>query len=613
MVGVIGGSKACAECKRRKVKCDEALPECWRCTRIGLRCSGPIVGPLFRRQKIGDAGVVVIDQQPKNSLSPVAAARTVHGRLDTRESNTSSTDETAVQASRSGSWSGTRSNADELAQVAPMGPIAVYPTDEKHLMNFCATYFVGTYTDINSFNKIRAADNVSFVWADKVSAYVEGDSSFVTTLAGRALSMLYSSQCLKSEKMKYDGVKWYLEALRKQRSAMELISAYQKSGQWEFLKHPVVRDSLVAASMLTAIEILIPSSKFAWVNLMYGSLDLFRMLGPQMCELESAFELFEGLRLTSAIACMVFHKTSFLSSPEWMFVPYNTRFKSRFQCLLDIVLQLSSLLALLAQYVSSDYLNNPAMTRLWDEAFISRSFLRSDIRMIERIRKRLVVLDIELDNFFEDYIQDRRDEYNRTFAANSDAYKFDSKSGVGFSIITEMCPSVSSEHEWTTTHFFKPPLEYSSIEDCKIVSMYYATRTKLMLALLATLPFSLMHKSSKLFVDCIKSTEYSESLRAYETKSHEYISMICRSSTFVLKRWSSHIMILYLYPLRVAYTSAANEAERVYIRNILRLFQRRGVGLSMTGSDLDGPRTSPEVTLSKCKFCMEALRSQGTE
>lgn len=35
-----GRSQGCVTCKQRRVKCDEAKPECWHCQRLGLHCEG---------------------------------------------------------------------------------------------------------------------------------------------------------------------------------------------------------------------------------------------------------------------------------------------------------------------------------------------------------------------------------------------------------------------------------------------------------------------------------------------------------------------------------------------------------------------------------------------
>ncbi|KAI0882077.1 uncharacterized protein GGS22DRAFT_54296 [Annulohypoxylon maeteangense] len=40
MVGVAGRSKGCNTCRRRRVKCDEAKPQCYRCTKAGFECLG---------------------------------------------------------------------------------------------------------------------------------------------------------------------------------------------------------------------------------------------------------------------------------------------------------------------------------------------------------------------------------------------------------------------------------------------------------------------------------------------------------------------------------------------------------------------------------------------
>ncbi|KAI2465540.1 hypothetical protein F4781DRAFT_21297 [Annulohypoxylon bovei var. microspora] len=40
MVGVAGRSKGCNTCRRRRVKCDEAKPQCYRCVKAGFRCEG---------------------------------------------------------------------------------------------------------------------------------------------------------------------------------------------------------------------------------------------------------------------------------------------------------------------------------------------------------------------------------------------------------------------------------------------------------------------------------------------------------------------------------------------------------------------------------------------
>ncbi|KAK9320843.1 hypothetical protein V1517DRAFT_354199 [Lipomyces orientalis] len=66
MVGVPGGSRGCANCKKRKIKicnarwyslfrgrCDETFPKCRRYVKPNLDCGRPTVSTVFRKQRLG--------------------------------------------------------------------------------------------------------------------------------------------------------------------------------------------------------------------------------------------------------------------------------------------------------------------------------------------------------------------------------------------------------------------------------------------------------------------------------------------------------------------------------------------------------------------------------
>ncbi|OTB10844.1 hypothetical protein K445DRAFT_27180 [Daldinia sp. EC12] len=59
MVGVAGRSKGCNTCRKRRVKCDEAKPQCYRCIKAGFECLG------YQRAT----------QWRHTSLAPVTASR----------------------------------------------------------------------------------------------------------------------------------------------------------------------------------------------------------------------------------------------------------------------------------------------------------------------------------------------------------------------------------------------------------------------------------------------------------------------------------------------------------------------------------------------------------
>ncbi|RSL81501.1 hypothetical protein CEP51_005806 [Fusarium floridanum] len=47
MVNIPGRSRGCATCRKRRVKCDESLPECLACVRMRLPCPGARTGTFF--------------------------------------------------------------------------------------------------------------------------------------------------------------------------------------------------------------------------------------------------------------------------------------------------------------------------------------------------------------------------------------------------------------------------------------------------------------------------------------------------------------------------------------------------------------------------------------
>ncbi|KAF2163589.1 hypothetical protein M409DRAFT_26198 [Zasmidium cellare ATCC 36951] len=81
MVNVPGGSKACGNCKRRKLKCDERHPTCRRCEKSKLVCDGytsrPIKMYTSQRQQelpttagIATPATTISRQTPRVSLAP---------------------------------------------------------------------------------------------------------------------------------------------------------------------------------------------------------------------------------------------------------------------------------------------------------------------------------------------------------------------------------------------------------------------------------------------------------------------------------------------------------------------------------------------------------------
>ncbi|UKZ66299.1 uncharacterized protein TrAtP1_007474 [Trichoderma atroviride] len=54
MVNIPGSSKSCKECKARRVKCGLEQPNCTRCVKSGMKCSGPRTGSIFIHRDVNN-------------------------------------------------------------------------------------------------------------------------------------------------------------------------------------------------------------------------------------------------------------------------------------------------------------------------------------------------------------------------------------------------------------------------------------------------------------------------------------------------------------------------------------------------------------------------------
>ena len=84
MVGVAGKSKACNDCKRRRVKCGFERPGCARCVRARIKCSGYGQQMFFVNKTLADPSVSTLAVLAKCRLSRLerAEGRSVKDELD---------------------------------------------------------------------------------------------------------------------------------------------------------------------------------------------------------------------------------------------------------------------------------------------------------------------------------------------------------------------------------------------------------------------------------------------------------------------------------------------------------------------------------------------------
>ena len=80
MVGIAGKSRACHECKRRRVRCDFQRPRCLRCVKVGRHCPGYERQILFVNRTLENPKVSACDALLRFNLE-LSPTRSVLGQL----------------------------------------------------------------------------------------------------------------------------------------------------------------------------------------------------------------------------------------------------------------------------------------------------------------------------------------------------------------------------------------------------------------------------------------------------------------------------------------------------------------------------------------------------
>ncbi|KAK9478670.1 hypothetical protein V1514DRAFT_319935 [Lipomyces japonicus] len=115
MVGVAGGSRGCATCRKRKIKCDEVYPVCGQCARSKRDCPGAVKGFIFLPNDTPDIAAV----QNKKTHRASRGANEHRFELNLSENDrASSVDTTSSQRQASESEFSFASPASELSEPA---------------------------------------------------------------------------------------------------------------------------------------------------------------------------------------------------------------------------------------------------------------------------------------------------------------------------------------------------------------------------------------------------------------------------------------------------------------------------------------------------------------
>ncbi|KAL1648405.1 hypothetical protein SLS58_002158 [Diplodia intermedia] len=361
MVGVPGRSKGCATCRKRKKGCDLQRPGCGQCLRSGLECGGYDRQRIFINQTVAPSSALAVAAPPacrSSAAPPVVPFDILLPDALTR---------TAFELKSLGLfWEA------YLPKSMSFTPKHTQLTTGSWLGIVDAIYHRE-----NTMKHALLAISLATVGRQR------GDSSMVSqgyASHGRALrEMAYALQT--TERARTD----------------ELIAASKLLGLFEVCSSFLTS---TVHSLIEAWKILFGADDkdaFAqargWSSHVKGELVLFQARGPHAHIHGNAHALFVDGRFNTMIQAARARKKSIFSEPEWKEVPWQAIPKTPKDALLDIMLDLPTLMESLDNLVEGDHdedtkeaLRARLMQECWD----------ADRRLSEWVENMRPVVNMDL-------------------------------------------------------------------------------------------------------------------------------------------------------------------------------------------------------------------------
>ncbi|ETS03244.1 hypothetical protein M419DRAFT_75696 [Trichoderma reesei RUT C-30] len=301
MVNVAGRSRGCATCRRRRVKCDESLPDCLRCLNMGLKCPGARTDAFFVHTVVDAAATMgTLKPRDETSLLPTSANKCLSLRLP-------------------------------APQPSPAGAL-----DQLFVSHFIDNFF-GAFRP-----SLPVPGGSSRIWLHELPQFLASGSPSPVQSSIRAASMLSYGTAVGDASIKTEACMWYMRALQ----SLRLLLSRNGS-----LASPEV--SVCAAVMLIHFETQAGTSPRAWLKHVKGAASLLEEQGPERCRTGFLHQIFSNLRLQTFVAAMADNELHAFASPEWTTIPFEIQPKLIFDRLVDILFGIQKCLSIASRLITS--------------------------------------------------------------------------------------------------------------------------------------------------------------------------------------------------------------------------------------------------------------------
>ncbi|KAK9368828.1 hypothetical protein V1509DRAFT_31217 [Lipomyces kononenkoae] len=311
MVRRVGRSRGCGSCRKRKIKCDERIPNCSQCMASGLACPGALVGNVFLNVTHDLATRPDVNQRSASKPANICQIvfvdeRSTHGppKHDKRQ--------TSKKRRRKPS---SRETSPEFRHPNLCAHDSLYrPNFEQQLLGQFIDYLIQS-----------PGGSMLKTWMTHLPDLISREDSPTLKYAIRAASMVLCGFLTGDTAMQMEACKWYVAGLKSQQQ--ELLR----------LEELAVSEEEVCATMLLSFyETIRSTSSEAWMYHMRASSKLVELRGPEGYRTGLAHELFRALRLYMVYVSTAKRQPSFLATELWLSSPFWENPKSHFDKLLDI-------------------------------------------------------------------------------------------------------------------------------------------------------------------------------------------------------------------------------------------------------------------------------------
>lgn len=370
----VGRSKGCRACLQRRIKCDEAQPECTQCVTKQRKCPGPTFGTVFIDMATKKKQIVPLqNKSPVESRNNASSQTRLYLEASSLPWNDKSCFEgslislpqrgSASEISMGARQQGSRGNNYTYQQY--MLPSSFQPSKALPFQQLFVSQFI---TDFDARNV--GQDPMRSWWRD-LPVLLEASSHRAALCALRAMTMAYYGGLAEDVSIQTEARKWYHRGLRSQREALlQGVTLDIKAAR------PGIEDALSTA-MFSIYELILETTPSAWLQHIQAGSNLLTLRGPEFCQRGLAHKLFRSIRTTIFSACFIMTQAHIFATEPWTTIPFALHPKMPNDYLVDIMFQIPGCLE---QY---NFLRNSAELDPKKRAMISSNLNSSARSMVD--------------------------------------------------------------------------------------------------------------------------------------------------------------------------------------------------------------------------------------